>query len=334
MRRLIDFWIALFVVGFAFVGLLHSLGPPDRPPPQAASAVPQAGPVRSSSGPVRDGRIAAPDPALIEASQTSPSASLPRVGANGRTPMRVYARPFDAADPRPRIGLLVAGVGVLEAESRAAIERLPGPVSLAVSAYGQRLEALLDAARDNGHELLASIPMESAGFPQNDAGARSLLTGASPEANQRNLEAVLSRFAGYVGATGASDGMRGERFMASTGFGRVAGELARRGLLYIDPRPSAQETRPVGALEDAPALRFRAVDVVIDEPASRAEIEAKLALLEWIARDRGSALGLATALRPATIDRLAAWAATVESRGLVLAPISALVPDPTLSGQR
>ncbi len=333
MRRLIDFWIVLFVVGFAFVGLLHSIGPPGRPPPQAASAVPQAGSVRSSSGPIRDGRIAAPDPALIEASQIVPGASLPRVGADGRTPMRVYARPFDTTDPRPRIGLLVAGVGVLEAESRAAIERLPGPVSLAVSAYGQRLESLLDAARDNGHELLASIPMESAGFPLNDAGARSLLTGASPEANQRTLEAVLSRFAGYIGATGASDGMRGERFAASAGFSRVAGELSRRGLLYIDPRPSAQDAAPIDVPGEA-ALRFRAVDVVIDEPASRAEVEAKLALLEWIARDRGSALGLASALRPATIDRLAAWAATVEARGLVLAPVSALVPDPTLSGQR
>ena len=243
--------------------------------------------------------------------------------------MRVYAHPFDAADLRPRIGLLVTGVGVLEAESLAAITRLPGAVSLAVSAYGQRLDPLLEAARDMGHELLASIPMESAGFPLNDAGTRSLLTGASREANQRTLEAVLSRFSGYVGATGASDGMRGERFMASAGFGQVARELSQRGLLYVDPRPPTQGATLTGAS----ALRSRAVDVVVDDPASRAEIEAKLALLEQIARDRGSALGLASALRPATLDRLAAWAATVESRELVLAPVSALVLDPIASGQ-
>ena len=75
-------------------------------------------------------------------------------------------------------------------------------------------------------------------------------------------------------------------------------------------------------------------DLVIDDPASRAEIEAKLAQLEQIARDRGSALGLASALRPATLDRLAVWARTVEARGLVLAPVSALVsPIPARSGQ-
>ena len=232
----------LFILCFAVVGVLHSLGAPDGTRPQVASQVPLA--ARSGPGAGWNGRVAAPDPALTEASRSSPGVLLPRSAADGRTSMQVYARPFNAADPRPRIGLLVTGLGILEAESLAAIQRLPGPVSLAVSAYGQRLEPLLQAARDNGHELLASIPMESAGFPQNDAGPRSLLTGASQEANQRNLDAVLGRIGGYVGATGASDGMRGERFVASAGFGWVAGELSRRGLLYVDPRPPAQGMSP------------------------------------------------------------------------------------------
>ena len=142
---------------------------------------------------------------------------------------------------------------------------------------------------------------------------------------------MLGRIAGYVGATGASDGTRGERFAElASGFRRVADELVNRGLLYVDPRPLGS-----GAVRlDAPALPFRAVDLVVDEPASRAEVEAKLAQLEQIARDRGSALGLASALRPATLDRLAAWARTVEARGFVLAPVSALVlPPPARPGQ-
>ena len=329
MRALIDFWICAFILMFAFVGILHSWGAPERSPPASQAADGPAPSASSSPAPAWNGRIASPDPALIETSP--PSLSLPRVAADGRTPMRVYARPFDASDPRPRVGLLVAGLGVLEEESRAAIASLPGPVSFAVSAYGQRLEPLLQAARDGGHELLASIPMESAGFPLNDAGVRSLLTGASQAANQRNFEAVLGRFTGYVGATGASDGMRGERFMQlAPSFGRVAAELSRRGLLYIDARPPAQDMAPI----DAPTLLVRAVDIVLDDPASRAEIEAKLAQLERIARDRGSALGLASALRPATVDLLAAWARTVETRDLVLAPVSALVPPVSASPGR
>ena len=132
-----------------------------------------------------------------------------------------------------------------------------------------------------------------------------------------------------MGVTGASDGTRGERFVQlAPSFRRVADELAGRGLLYVDPRPPAPGTSPI----NAPALRMRAVDVVLDDPPQRAEIDLKLAQLEGIARDRGAALGLATVLRPATLDRLAGWARTVEARGFVLAPVSALVaPPPTLS---
>ncbi len=47
---------------------------------------------------------------------------------------------------------------------------------------------------------------------------------------------------------------------------------------------------------------------MIDEPATPAEIDAKLARLAKLAREKGSALGLATAVRPVTVDRIAAWA--------------------------
>jgi polysaccharide deacetylase 2 family uncharacterized protein YibQ len=68
------------------------------------------------------------------------------------------------------------------------------------------------------------------------------------------------------------------------------------------------------------------VDVLVDEPPVRSEIEAQLARLEQIARDRGAALGLAGQPMPVTVERLAAWAATLGSRGVVLVPVSALVP--------
>lgn len=343
MRGLIAFWAVLLALLASGAATLQFLGAPPKPallagepPPAQVAAAPlitapapdlpraPTGPTLAGASPRPewDGRIPAPIPALLEPSRTQPGASLPRIAADGRLPMQAYARPFDAADTRPRIGLLIAGLGLSEAESREAIENLPGPVSFAVSAYAPRIETLLQAVRERGHEILVSIPMESSGYPLNDAGTRSLLTGAGPDANQRNLETVLGRAAGYVGATGASDGMRGERFVQlASSFGRVTDELTKRGLLYIDPRPPAPGLVPV----TAQALTSRAVDLVIDDPATRAEIEAKLAQLERIARDRGSALGLASALRPVTLDRLAAWARTVEMRGFVLAPVSALV---------
>ena len=67
---------------------------------------------------------------------------------------------------------------------------------------------------------------------------------------------------------------------------------------------------------------------MVDEPATRGEIERKLAALERLAKERGSALGYAGEATPVLIDRAAAWAGSVESRGLALAPVSALIRRP------
>ena len=266
-----------------------------------------------------DGRIAGPDPALLEPSRAFPGARLPRIGADGRLPRLAYRRPAPPPGARPRIAFLLAGLGLAAADSRTAIDKLPGAVSLAFSAYTPNPDSLLEAARGRGHEVLASVPMEALGYPWNDAGPRSLLTGNAPAANRENLEWAMSRLQGYVGVTGASDGLRGERFAEqSSSFGVVLDEAARRGLFYVDPRPGAP----------APPGAGRTVDVVIDDPATRADIEAKLIALERLARDHGSALGLAGPLRPTTIERIILWLQDIEKRGYELVPVSALAVEP------
>ena len=67
---------------------------------------------------------------------------------------------------------------------------------------------------------------------------------------------------------------------------------------------------------------------MIDEPAERPEIDAKLAALEQIARDKGSAVGLIGAVRPVTLDRLAAWSGSLAAKNLALAPASAVATPP------
>lgn len=319
MRALLLFWSAVLALAAAGAVTLQVLGPLPHPAPAAAATVSQT--VTQAKSPESDGRIANPDPALLEPSHGTQPGMLPRIAADGRMPWKVYARPVPPGDNRPRIALILAGFGTAEADSRTAIA-LPGPVTFAVSAYGRNPDALLAAARAAGHELLASVPMEPERFPLDDAGRFSLLTGASPEANQAMLETVMARIQGYAGLTGASDGLRGERFAAQGGgLPQVLAEAARRGLLYLDPRP------PAPGVAALPAGTYGAVvDIVIDagDPPARAEIEGRLVALERLARERGTAIGLAGRLRPVTLERIAAWARDAEARGFVLVPVSAV----------
>ncbi|MBV8915801.1 MAG: divergent polysaccharide deacetylase family protein, partial [Acetobacteraceae bacterium] len=236
------FWGMIVCAAAIAAVVLQVLGPLPAPAPPAPAPLPQPGPATPATPPARspEGRIAAPDPGLLEISKAFPPAMLPRVGSDGRMARVVYARPFDRADKRPRIGLMVTGLGMSDADSRAAIDALPGPITLAFSPYASNPDPLLELARARGHELLVSIPMEPQGYPLNDAGSRSLLTGADPAQNRTNLEWALGRIQGYVGATGAFEGMRGERFGDQSGsLAQVLDELGRRGLLYVDPRPGA-----------------------------------------------------------------------------------------------
>jgi polysaccharide deacetylase 2 family uncharacterized protein YibQ len=64
--------------------------------------------------------------------------------------------------------------------------------------------------------------------------------------------------------------------------------------------------------------------VTIDTLPSASEIDRALGRLEALARERGTAVGMASAL-PITIDRIARWAKAAEARGVQLVPITAVV---------
>ncbi len=332
-------WLGVLLLLGGGAAWLQHLGPPAPPRPPLAQAAPlptpapapvpvvQAAPTAglvAAGTQTLPGAIAAPDPALLEPSTTFPGGMLPRIGPGGRLPLRAYAAAAPPPDARPRIAILLGGIGMSEADSGEAIRTLPPAVSLAVSPYAWRPEKLLEDARAAGHEILLALPLEPERYPLDDPGNHALLTGNLAALNHQRLEWALTRFAGYVGATGALNGMRGERFAAAAELmGSVLRELAARGLLYIDPRPGAPPP---------PIAVGRSVDVVIDEPAVRTEIETNLARLEQVAHDRGAALGLAGVPQPVTLDRLAAWAATLAARGFVLVPVSALVQPAPADG--
>jgi polysaccharide deacetylase 2 family uncharacterized protein YibQ len=285
-------------------------------------AAPPGRPGRDTPGPITD-----PDPALLEPYPPEPDHKLPRIATDGRTPMAVYAAGFDPSSVRPRVGMLVAGIGMSEADSLAAIKDLPGGVTLAISPYAADVGRLLDVARMNQHEYLLSIPMEPQGYPANDPDdRRALMTSLAPEENLNRLRWVLSRLGGYVGVTNTFGQMRGERLAGvQDQFASVLEEVGHRGLLFVDARTNGAGTS--GTV--LPHAWNRSADAVIDvDPIDAAVLDQRLDALTHMALDRGSALGIVLVPRPVTLARVAAWTNTLTSRGLALAPVSALAAAP------
>jgi polysaccharide deacetylase 2 family uncharacterized protein YibQ len=338
-RGLAVFWAVILLVVVVGGTVLQSLGPPETvtaaaPPPAAAPAptppplpeakavvqpapVMPAGPTpgRSTAGPIAD-----PDPALLEPAQAGNGAMLPRMDATGRAPMEAYARGFDRTTLRPRVGVIVAGIGA-GAGSLDAIRALPDAVTLAVPANTPSPTRLLEETRIAGHEYLLALPLDQ-------AADHALVAGATVAQTADRLDWLLSRLAGYAGVTDGPDALHGGPSTGAEPMTTVLRTLVARGLFYVEARPGV-------ALPAVPGLWAADVDLVVDDVAVRSEIDAKLAQLEALSRKRGWALGLATTPRPVTIDRITDWANGLPAKGLVLAPASALArqqPAATVTG--
>lgn len=265
-----------------------------------------------------EGKLApAPDSRLVERSRFG---LLPRTGPDGATPAQVYARPLGAAPetkPAGRIALIVGGLGISRNGTAEAIAKLPGPVSLGFAPYGSELERTVQQARSDGHEVFLQVPMEPFDYPDNDPGPHTLLTGPKAADNLDRLHWVLGRFTGYVGIVN----FLGGRLTADeAALSPILREIAGRGLMVIDDGSSPRSLLAASAVRaQIPTLK---VDRVVDAVTRADTIDQELQRLEALARERGVAIGAATAL-PLSIERIVRWIATLEAKGIVVVPVSA-----------
>ena len=96
-----------------------------------------------------------------------PAGPLPIIAPDGRTPFEAYRRPF-VPDNRPKVALVIGGLGLNSRATQTAIEALPAEVTLSFSPYADGLQGWIDRARAAGHEVLLEIPMEPVDFPDNE----------------------------------------------------------------------------------------------------------------------------------------------------------------------
>jgi polysaccharide deacetylase 2 family uncharacterized protein YibQ len=261
-------------------------------------------PVASVGGPLPQAPIAglyAPGPG---------GGPLPVIAPDGRNAAQAYARPF-TGDGRPRVALVIGGLGLNPQTTRAAIETLPPEITLSFAPYAEGLQGWIDLARANGHEVLLEAPMEPVDYPANDPGPYTLITANRPEDTVRKLEWLMSRATGYFGLTN----YLGSRFVTDdTAMTTFTLALKSRGLAFIDDGQAS--------LRGGPIPRASA-DRIIDDELAAGAIDGQLKMLEAGAAGRGQALGSGFAY-PVTINQVRTWAAGLSARGLQLAPASSM----------
>ncbi|MCH8862591.1 MAG: divergent polysaccharide deacetylase family protein [Proteobacteria bacterium] len=291
----------------------------DAPAPTIAPTIKTSGGPAGEAGEAGGSLLIAPaENGTSDLVEEGPYGPIP-VTRGGRQPWRVHALEYSDTTSRPRIAIVISGLGLNRRTTEDAITNLPPEVTLAFSPYGQNLRTWTVEARRAGHELLVMVPMEPLDYPVNDPGPHSLLTSLSPAENIDKLHYVMSRFGNYVGLMNDM----GSRFTASEESLRpLMSDLQRRGVIFVDARTTGATIIPgVARSYGVPTVSNSRY---IDNVAAGSEIDRYLAELEDMARARGSALGIGRAY-PVTIARVAAWSMTLAERGINLAPVTAIV---------
>ena len=202
---------------------------------------------------------------------------------------------------------------------------LPGPLTLSFMSYAGDVGEQAAAARQAGHEIMLHMPMEPEG--REDPGPGALFVRL-PDADIRaRVAASLDRLPMAVGL----NNHMGSRFTRDARAMRpVLDEIAARGLLFVDSRTSGTSVAADLAAQMGIASAGR--DVFLDNEQDALYVRRQLAELERTANRRGNAIAIGHP-HEATLEALAAWIPTMNSRGLQLVPVSAIVRhqrrDPT-----
>jgi polysaccharide deacetylase 2 family uncharacterized protein YibQ len=240
------------------------------------------------------------------------------MASDGLKPFAVYAAEADRvrAAKMPVVAIVIGGLGVGAVKTADAIMKLPAAVTLAFTPYGSDPTKLTERARAQRHEILLQIPMEPFDYPDNDPGPQTLLTTLAPEQNLDRLYWHLSRFQGYAGIAN----FMGARFTVTDAVMQpIVREAAKRGLGYFDDGMAPRSVAP--SLAAAQAMPFARADVSVDAVPTAVEIDRALFKLEALAKERGIAVGVASAL-PISIERISVWTKALEGHGVMLVPLT------------
>jgi len=243
---------------------------------------------------------------------------LPVMAPDGRSPLGVYAYPFDRTEARPRISIVLVDAGPQITLTGEALRKLPGSVALAYNAYTPSLGTAMASAREAGHETLLVIPADAAGTLGYDPGPGAVRLGLSAADNMQRIRLLMGKATGYVGLL----------INPETALFNINGlpnalldEAKARGIELVSAN---QDFTDVGLEQKVPVAQ---IALRLDSALSPAALEERLTELEQRARESGHAVAI-SAIYPFVITKLAEWLPTLAHKGIAIAPVSAAAPLP------
>jgi polysaccharide deacetylase 2 family uncharacterized protein YibQ len=231
-----------------------------------------------------------------------------------------YMAPFDRNDRRPRISLIIKGLGLKESLTQQAILELPPAITLAFSPYSKTLPFWIEQSRAKRHESLIEIPMEPRSFPEIDPGPQGLYLRRPWIQNINQLDQIAAASPYHLGYINAF----GNNFLNSSNrIKQFFDWVKTTESIFVEDMIDRTNTLS-GPIAKQVNLNYMASPHNITDTATPDEMMRALQALEKEALKNGFALGTASAY-PVTLETIKKWSAELAGRGIALAPLSAVL---------
>jgi polysaccharide deacetylase 2 family uncharacterized protein YibQ len=211
-----------------------------------------------------------------------------------------WLRAAPARKAPPLVAICIDDLGEDIAGTEQAL-RLPKAVALAFLPYAAATPDFAARAREEGHTVLAHVPMQPLG--RSDPGPMALEAGMAPDEILRRLNWSLARVPGAAGV----NNHEGSRFTSDAGaLAPVMAVLKARGLFFFDSRTSAGSKGEAAA--KAAGVDSVSRDIFLDDDPRAAAVTAQLNALAVAAKRDGVAVAIGHP-HAATLRLVKAWLA-------------------------
>ncbi|PZO83856.1 MAG: hypothetical protein DI626_08725 [Micavibrio aeruginosavorus] len=235
------------------------------------------------------------------------------------TPFAAYKKPFEHDGTSALVSVVIVNYGLSGMIAQSILGNMPENISLVLSPYAAEATKWAAAARSYGHEFWLSLPMQTESFGDEDAGPLSIRVNAQPMENQTRLFDVMSSVAGYAGIVT----QKNHAFTSdAAAIQPVLKQIFGRGLALVESTPD----KPALGLSMAMEFGYPYVqnNFWLDEQTSPEGVRTALAALEEQAKRKGKAVAFIHPY-PVLLQEVSKWAAEAPSKGLQIAPLSAMV---------
>ena len=216
---------------------------------------------------------------------------------------------------QPMIAIVIDDMGI-SAKRTADISSLKYPITSSFLTYAKNLKKQISKAKDNGHEIMAHLPMEPK-VMQHYIDSM-LLTSMSDKEVLKTLKKMLDT----IPEAKSVNNHMGSKFTEDKHrMAIVMKELSKRKIAFLDSKTTPKSAGPKQAKRFNVSLTMR--NVFLDNKDDFDYITKQLHQTEEIARRNGYAIAIGHP-KAQTYNALKAWLPTLKNKGIMLLHLSEL----------